>query len=290
MATSFEVLQEAILKADILVEALGWVRAFRDKVVVIKIGGSVMEDWEAMDGLLKDIIFMESIGLRPVLVHGGGKAISRAMDEAGLEPCFIDGYRYTNAQTLEIVQRILNALNERIVDHIEKLGGFAHSLNSKSTLVVLGSRTQKELGFVGDVYGIKEVPLQRLCAMNVIPVIPSLCLDGKQVLNVNADVAALEVARYLSAEKLVFLSDVQGVYRDSSDPDSLIPSLTTSEAREMIQDGLVSKGMIPKLTSCIEVLESGVVSKTHIIDGRVSHALLLEIYTDQGVGTELVRG
>jgi acetylglutamate kinase len=291
-------LHTAIEKADVLIEALEWIRRFRDKVTVIKLGGSVMEDANALRHLLLDIVFMRTVGMRPVIVHGGGAAINRAMADAGIEPRFIQGRRYTDAAARDIVERVLAyETNELVFERIEELGGRAAPLNFHTTNVLFGERLEMtgddgqtvDLGFVGHVTRVDRITIENLCYAGIVPVIPSMCLDAeKQKLNVNADTAATAVAQALSAEKLVFLSDVNGVRRDKNDPDSLIHSLTAAEARELIATGAVESGMIPKVQACLETLEHGV-GKIHIIDGRLRHSLLLEIYTSSGVGTEIVR-
>ncbi|HWB10692.1 MAG TPA: acetylglutamate kinase [Pirellulales bacterium] len=292
-------LNAAIEKADVLIEALEWIRRFRDKVTVIKLGGSVMEDANSLRHLLLDIIFMRTVGMRPVVVHGGGAAISRAMTEAGLVPRFVQGRRYTDDPALEIVERVLAyETSEHIYQRIEELGGRAAPLNFHTTNVLFGERIMLpgddgqpiDLGHVGHVTRVDHTTIENLCYAGIVPVIPSMCLDAnKQKLNVNADTAATAVAQAMRAEKLVFLSDVNGVRRRKDDPASLINSLTASEARRMIADGAVESGMIPKVEACLATLDNGV-SKIHIIDGRLRHSLLLEIYTSSGVGTEIVKG
>lgn len=289
---------EAIQKADTLIEALGYIRRFRDKVTVIKLGGSVMEDEDAMRHVLIDIVFMETVGMRPVVVHGGGAAISRAMDAAGIEPRFIHGRRYTDDRSLEIVERVLaGEINEGLAAKIEEYGGRAMNLNFRSTNVLTGERLQMagedgqpiDLGHVGRVTRVDRSTIENLCYAGQVPVIPSMCVDengGK--LNVNADTAATAVAQALGAEKLVFLSDTPGVLLDKQDEDSLIHTLTAEKARELIRGGVIDAGMIPKVEACLETLERGV-RKIHIIDGRLRHSLLLEIYTTKGVGTEIVK-
>jgi acetylglutamate kinase len=290
-------LEEAIQKADTLIEALGWIREFRDKITVIKLGGSVMEDPHALRHVLLDIVFMETVGMRPVVVHGAGAAISRAMEGAGISARFIQGRRYTDDATLEIVERVLaEEINERIAAEIEQLGGRAMNLNFRTTNVLHGEPlrlsdsdgTWLDLGRVGQVTRVDRAVIENLCYAGQVPVIPSMCLDeqgGK--LNVNADTAATAVARALRAEKLVFMSDVNGVRRDKHDPDSLIHSLSAEEAQQLIASGAIEAGMIPKVEACLETLNQGV-RKVHIIDGRLRHSLLLEIYTTRGVGTQLV--
>jgi acetylglutamate kinase len=291
-------LQEAIAKADTLIEALGWIRRFRDKVTVIKLGGSLMESPDSLLHVLLDIVFMETVGMRPVVVHGGGAAISRAMDAAGIQPHFIQGRRYTDERSLEIVERVLtHDLSESLSRRIEELGGRAMSLNFRSTCVLYGRRTQLldehgqpiDLGHVGEVTRVDRSLVEKMCQAGLIPVIPSMCWDENgHKLNVNADTAAMAVAEALGAEKLVFLSDVPGVLRDKSDPGSLLHTLSAADARQLIHQGIVGGGMIPKVEACLETLDRGV-KKIHIVDGRVRHSLLLEIYTTSGVGTEIVR-
>jgi acetylglutamate kinase len=291
-------LEEAIAKADVLIEALRWIREFRGKITVIKLGGSVMEDARSLTHLLLDIVFMETVGMRPVLVHGGGAAVSRAMNAAGLEPRFVQGRRYTDAATLEIVERVLAyEINESLAAQIEMLGGQAKPLNFRTQNLLFGEPIQLngrdgtpvDLGYVGRVTRVDRDAIIGLCNQGIVPVIPSMCLaENGQKLNVNADTAATAVAQAVDAEKLVFLSDVNGVRRDKNDPDSLVHSLTAEEAQAMIDNGQVDAGMIPKLQACLETLAKGV-RKIHIIDGRLRHSLLLEVYTSRGVGTEIVR-
>lgn len=282
-----------------LIEAMGWIRRFRDKITVIKLGGSVMEDPEALTHLLIDVVFMETVGMRPVVVHGGGASISREMEKAGLKPHFVQGRRYTDTATLEIVEKSLAGdTNEMIARKIEELGGRAVPLNFRRTMNVLHGQKLTlpgpegkplDLGFVGEVTSIDRSTIENFCVGRIVPIIPSMCIDEHgQKYNVNADTAANAVAVALGAEKLVFLSDVNGVRQDKNDPNSVIRSLTTAEARRLIETGVVDAGMIPKIEACLEPLEKGV-RKVHIIDGRERHSLLLEIYTARGVGTEIVR-
>jgi acetylglutamate kinase len=291
-------LEEAIQKADVLIEALTWIRRFRGKITVIKLGGSVLEDETALLHLLLDVVFMETVGMRPVVVHGGGAAISRAMNAAGLEPRFVQGRRCTDDAALEIVEKVLAyEVNESLARQIDELGGVAKPLNFRTHNVLFGTKMQIEgddgvsvdLGHVGTVNRVDRELIEELCQSGVVPVIPSMCLtDSGEKLNVNADTAATAVAQAMGAEKLVYLSDVNGVRRDKSDPDSLLHSLSEGQARQMITDGAIDAGMIPKVQACLETLARGV-RKVHIIDGRLRHSLLLEVYTSKGVGTEIVR-
>lgn len=290
-------MQQAIEKATVLVEAMQWIRRFRGKVTVIKLGGSVMENPQSLDGLLLDVVFMETVGMRPVLVHGGGAAISRAMREAGLQPRFVQGRRYTCRSTLEIVERVLaGEVNEQLARRIEQLGGMARCMNFGTQCVLFGGPLQVadeqgrpvDLGYVGEVTRVDVAAIRAVLDQGAVPVIPSMALGaGGEKYNVNADTAATAVAQALQADKLVFLSDVNGVRRAKDDPDSLIASLTVDEALRLVASGAIEGGMIPKVQACVETLRRGV-GKVHIIDGRIRHSLLLEVYTNKGVGTEIV--
>jgi acetylglutamate kinase len=241
---------------------------------------------------------METVGMRVVVVHGGGAAINRAMDAAGIKPRFIQGRRYTDDATLEIVERVLAyETNEFIAERIEEFGGLAMPLNFRSTNVLFGERISLEdgdgkpidLGHVGRVTRVDRTTIDNLCYAGTVPVIPSMSIGPNgEKLNVNADTAATAVAQALGAEKLVFLSDVNGVRRKKDEPETLINSLTASQARELIASGAIETGMIPKVEAMLETLDKGV-RKIHIIDGRLRHSLMLEIYTNQGVGTEMMR-
>lgn len=292
--------EEAIRKADVLIEALGYIRKFHGRFTVIKLGGSVMEDPEALQALLVDIVFMQTVGMRPVLVHGGGKAITHAMEQSGLKARFVQGRRYTDEATLAIVARVLaEDINADIWRHITKYGGRAAGLHHKTTQCLFGRRLTLpddrggviDLGRVGEVTEVDTPPIENLCLAGVVPVLPSIAedLDAEgRLLNVNADTAAAAVARELRAEKLVFLTDTPGILRDRGEPSSLIRGLTPDACHDLIVEGVIDKGMIPKVEAALDSLEAGV-KKVHIIDGRLRHSLLLEMYTDIGIGTEIVR-
>jgi acetylglutamate kinase len=292
------VYDEAIRKADVLIEALSFIRKFHGRYITIKLGGSVMEDPESLRALLVDVVFMQTIGMRPVVVHGGGKAITVAMEKAGLEPRWVQGRRYTDDATLDIVSRVLaEEINADIERHINKYGGRASGLHHKSHQCLYGRRLtlpdgkggEIDLGRVGEVTEVDILPIENLCLAGVVPILPSLAEDeddeGK-LLNVNADTAAAAVAQALKAEKLVFLTDTPGILRDRNDPTSLISGLTPEGCHELIEQGIIDRGMIPKVEACLSSIEAGVL-KTHIIDGRLPHALLLEIFTGEGIGTEI---
>lgn len=289
-------LTEAVQKADILLEALGWIRQFRDRHVVIKLGGSALEETAAVRHFLTDVIFMEAVGMRPILVHGGGKAINQAMSTAGLEPRWVQGRRYTDDATLEIVAGVLaGEICQSLVDEMISQGADAVGLSYLTLNVLRGQRLMLpsdtgpiDLGRVGEVTEIDRDLLLMTCREGRIPVLPSVALDadgGK--LNVNADTAAAAVARLIQAEKLVFLSDVPGILLDRKDTSTLQSNLTARQCRELIARGIIDAGMVPKVEAALEALEAGV-KKVHIIDARIPHSVLLEFYSNAGIGTQIV--
>ncbi len=294
-------MEQFIQKAAALVEAFPYIRSFRDKIVVVKYGGSAQPEDGGSDTILADLVFMETVGMRPVVVHGGGKEISRRLKDAGLESKWIDGLRETNAASMQVVEDTLfGVVNRRIVAGIQALDGSAHGMSAKDAGImhvrkhyaqaeVGGKNTAVDIGFVGDVHRVDPAPVQEACKKETIPVIAPIGLgsDGRSY-NVNADTAAGEIARTLQAEKLVFLTDVNGILRDSADRESRISTLRVNDVAGLIQDGTAKGGMIPKLQACVRSVKGGV-KKTHIVDGRVPHALLLEVFTREGIGTEIVQ-
>jgi acetylglutamate kinase len=300
-AVSFNSIEEVSRKVDVLIEAMKWIREYRDATVVVKLGGSLMEDEIAMMHLFTDLVFMESVGVKPVVVHGGGAAISQAMKAAGVEPRFVQGRRYTDDATLAVVrEELAHKISKSLVDSIKFYSGSAVALSDCfDTNVLYGRKTAQfdadgaeiDLGWVGEVTRVDVDKIRGYCDRGIIPVIPSYTIvddGGRNGLNVNADVAATEVAKQLGADKLVFVSEVNGVRTDPNDPASMINSLTAEEAKKLLASGAIIGGMIPKIQSCLKTLERGV-KKIHIINGRIRHALLLEIFTSQGVGTEIVQ-
>ena len=292
--------KDASEKADVLIEAMKWIREHRGKITVIKLGGSLMEDEVAMMHLIIDLVFMETVGMKPGVVHGGGAAISEAMTKAGIQPTFVQGRRYTDDATLGVVREVLaRQISGSLVDQIQFYGGNAVALSEPfGSNVLYGKKAtikddageNVDLGWVGEVTRVDVKKIEEYCDQGIIPVIPSYTvLEGteNQGLNVNADVAATEVAKQLRAHKLVFVSEVNGVRTDPNDPNSMIDSLTADEARKLLASGAIVGGMIPKIQSCLKTIERGV-EKIHIINGRLRHAILLEIFTSQGVGTEIV--
>ena len=287
----------AIEKAATLIEALSYIKKFHDKVVVVKVGGSFLEDADARRTVLTDIVFMRTVGLHPVVVHGGGPAISQAMKDARLEPRWVKGLRYTDAETLAIVQDVLiNVINKALVDEMRELGAAAEPIHVRSRPALKAVRHYEkdekgrpvDLGFVGEVTEVDAWVLTHLAQEDSIPVIAPLGIgqDG-QVYNVNADTAAARVAIAMKAEKLVNVSDTHGIRTDPADEGSLASSLSRGQIESLIAAGKITGGMIPKVQCCLEAVRGGV-GKCHIIDGRIRHSLLLEIYTDRGIGTEVV--
>jgi len=282
-----EAVDEATRKAKVLIEALPFLKKFDNQVVIVKLGGEAIEDALVLDSLLTDLVFLEQVGVRPVLVHGGGKSISRAMTEAGITPVFANGRRVTDDATMVIVAREVERLNQHLVDRIFALGGTAIGLCPPHHRLVQGERLDPALGLVGKPLGIDRELLTRCTSQGVIPVVPPLstAADGR-AMNTNADDIALAVAAGVSAEKLFFLSSVPGILLDPKDPASMQSSLNEHELRRLIQSGVITDGMIPKAENCIAALQAGV-RKIHIVGAAMPHALLLEIFTENGIGTEL---
>ena len=285
-----------IEKAKVLVEALPYIQRFRNAVVVVKFGGSAMEDPEHVKGVLEDVTFMECVGMKLVLVHGGGKAISRGMKEDGIDSKFVHGLRVTCERSIHVVKRVLNGeINPHIVQMLEAKGAVAKGLHGEDIFHVTRKTGKDSVtgdlldwGFVGEPGEVDTAPIHAMLDAGVIPVITPLGIgpDGN-LHNINADVAAAAVAKALRARKLAFLSDVPGLLRDPNDPESLISTLKQTEVELLMKQGVISGGMLPKIKSCMEALSAGV-RKVHMIDGRMQHSLLLEMFTDKGVGTELV--
>ncbi len=288
---------DAVRKAKTLIEALGWIRQFRDRHVVIKLGGSALEEENSVRSFLTDVIFMETVGMKPILVHGGGKSINKAVAAEGIEPRFVRGRRYTDEQTLEIAARVLaGEICEHLVDEIRSQGGRAVGLNHLTQPVLNGepllmtdeNGEQIDLGRVGHVTGINRDVLLATCRSDTIPILPSIALDSEGgKLNVNADTAAAAVAQHLRAEKLIFVSDVPGIFLDRNDPSTLQSHLNAEQCRDLIKQGIIDSGMIPKVEASLDALAAGV-KKVHLIDARIPHSLMLEIYSNRGIGTEIV--
>lgn len=285
-----------IIRAEALIEALPYIQRFRGALFVIKYGGSAMEDDQVVERFLRDVVFLEAVGINPVLIHGGGKAITLRMREAGLKPRFVNGLRVTDEQSIEIVEDVLdNELNPSIVARLKEFGGQAIGLRGRDVLVgkklplqTEGKATGVDLGFVGEVIDVKLDAIHAAIAAETVPVISPLAGDREgRVLNINADIAAGTIAGHLRATKFIYLSDVPGIMRDPTDKESLIPSVTREEIEHLREDEIISGGMIPKVESALHAIAQGV-KKVHFIDGRTPHSLLLEVFTNTGVGTEIV--
>lgn len=284
-------MQDAIRKAEILIEALPFIKSFHNKVTVIKYGGSILGEDRIREGVLEDIVFLSYMGLRPVLVHGGGPNISARMRKVGKKTDFVDGMRITDKETLKIVEEELEKLNKNLIIEIEELGGKAKTFCAKtsSILKVIKKKSHVNLGFVGKMADVDTREILKDISRNVIPVISPMGKDEKGIVyNINADEVAYSVACSLQAIKFVILTNVRGVMRDIHDVDSLLSTIKESEAKHLIKDEVIQEGMIPKIEACFGALDGGV-QKAHIIDAKIPHALLLEIFTKKGIGTEIVR-
>ena len=290
-------MEQAIAKAEALIEAHEYIRRFDGKMVVIKVGGSIMDQPDALGSLVADVCFMATVGMRPVIVHGGGKAITQAMKEAGLEAQFVQGRRYTDERTLGIAEHVLvQQVNKSLVEQITGNGHKAMGMHSLASCVVFGKRLFLEdedqqrkidVGLVGEVDWVNADVLEALVEARVVPVIAPIARDGAGgKLNINADSVAGHVAAALKAEKLVLVSDTHGI-RTSADSDETASSLTKAQIEQLVRSGVINAGMLPKVEASITALQ-GQVAKAHIVDGRIQHSLLLEIYTTSGVGTQIV--
>ena len=278
-------------KAQVLIEALPYIQRFNGKTIVVKYGGSAMVDAELQKNVIKDVALLKLVGFRPIIVHGGGKEISTWVKKAGMEPKFINGLRVTDEQTMEIAEMVLGKVNKRLVQMMQSLGVNAVGISGKdgATLRVTKKLSNgQDIGFVGEVEYVDTVLIDTLLDNNFVPVICPIGIDDQyQNYNINADDAACAIARAMEAEKLAFLTDIEGVYRDPLNPDSLISELSITEAKELLESGNVGGGMLPKIQNCIDAIENGV-SRVHILDGRIAHCLLLEFFTNKGIGTAIL--
>ena len=284
-------MQEIIKKADILIEALPYIRQFRGKPVIVKYGGSVLGNEPILKGILEDLVFMSFVGLRPVLVHGGGREISERLRTLGRKAEFLDGMRVTDAETIHVVDQSLSDLNKALVQKLKALGGAAVGLTPASHGIIKARPhpESQRLGFVGVIHEVETLLLHRLLDHGAIPVVSPVGVGtNKQRYNINADEAASAVAASIGAVKLVLLTDVKGILRTTGEQDSLISTLKVAEARDLVARQVIQSGMIPKVQACVSALKAGV-RKTHIIDAKTPHALLLEIFTNQGIGTEIIK-
>ena len=285
-------LEKYLSKAEVLIEALPYIQRFNRKVIVVKYGGSAMVDEELKKRVIQDVTLLKLVGFKPIIVHGGGKDISRMVERVGMTPQFVNGLRVTDAETMEIVEMVLNRVNKGLVQLVESLGVRAIGISGKDGGLLQVDKKYsdgKDIGFVGQVKKVNAEILWDLLEKDFLPVICTVGMDDEfQSYNINADDAACAIAQAMEAEKLAFLTDIEGVYKDPKDPETLISELTVTEAKALITDGYIGGGMLPKLQNCIDAIESGV-SRVHILDGRIPHCLLLEIFTNKGIGTAILK-
>lgn len=278
-------------KANVLIEALPYIRDFHGKTIVVKYGGSAMVDHDLKKSVIRDVALLKLVGFRPIIVHGGGKEITRWINKVGLETSFYNGLRVTDKDTMEVAEMVLNKINKGLVSMMEKVGLKAVGISGKDgTILKVDKKLSdgKDIGFVGEVKEVNTALLDTLLDADFIPVIcPVGSDDNYHSFNINADDAACAIATAVKATKLVFLSDIEGVYRDPKDPSTLISEMNIPEAKEFIAEGFAGGGMLPKLQNCIGAIESGV-SRVHILDGRIEHSLLLEFFTNKGIGTAII--
>ncbi|MCR4643453.1 MAG: acetylglutamate kinase [Lachnospiraceae bacterium] len=277
-----------IEKAEVLIEALPYIQKFNRRIIVVKYGGSAMADPELQRNVIKDVTLLKLVGFKPVIVHGGGKEISAWLKKIGKESEFVNGLRVTDAETMEVAEMVLNKVNKRLVSMVEELGVHAAGISGKDGgLLTVQKRLSdgKDIGYVGQITKVNPKILFDLIEQDFLPIVSPIGMDDKfESYNINADDAACAVARAVGAEKLAFLTDIEGLYRDINDKSSFISHIQLSEARKLIESGIIGGGMLPKLGNCIDAIESGV-QRVHILDGRLAHCLLLEIFTRSGIGT-----
>ena len=286
-----ESMDEVLKKASVLVEALPYIQRFNRKIIVVKYGGSAMTDEGLKRSVIEDVTLLKLVGFKPIIVHGGGKEISRWVAKSGMEPKFINGLRVTDDATMEIAEMVLNKVNKSLVQLVEQLGVRAVGVSGKDGgMLKLETKYAdgEDIGFVGDVKEVCPKILYDLLEKDFLPIVAPIGMDDNyQTYNINADDAACAIARAVSAEKLAFLTDIEGVYRNPDDKSTLISELPVSEAKNLIDNGYIGGGMLPKLHNCIDAIDNGV-SRVHILDGRIAHCLLLEIFTNKGIGTAIL--
>lgn len=279
-------------KAEVLIEALPYIQRFNRKIIVVKYGGSAMVDEDLKRQVIQDVVLLKLVGFKPIIVHGGGKEISRWVGKVGMEPHFINGLRVTDDATMEIVEMVLNKVNKSLVQLVNELGVKAVGISGKDGMMLKCEKKYsggEDIGYVGEITEVNPKVIYDLLEKDFLPIICPIGFDEEyKSYNINADDAACAIARAVKAEKLAFLTDVEGVYRDFNDKGSLISEMTVDEAQEFVQSGSLGGGMLPKLQNCIDAIENGV-SRVHILDGRIPHCLLLEIFTNKGIGTAMLK-
>ena len=284
-------MQEVMEKAQVLIEALPYIQRINRKIIVVKYGGSAMIDEKLKRQVIQDVTLLKVVGFKPIIVHGGGKEISRWVEKTGMHPEFINGLRKTDAPTMEIAEMVLNKVNKSLVQMVEELGVNAVGISGKDGGLLKVEKKFSEgqdIGYVGEIKEVNPKILEDLLERDFLPIVCPIGMDANyETYNINADDAACAIAQAMQAEKLAFLTDIEGVYKDPEDKSTLISELTLSEARALIADGFIGGGMLPKLTNCMTAIEEGV-SRVHILDGRIAHCLLLEIFTNKGIGTAIL--
>ena len=284
-------MEQWMQKAEVLIEALPYIQRFNRKIIVVKYGGSAMVDEEIKKNVIKDVTLLKLVGFKPIIVHGGGKEISRWVGRVGMEPHFINGLRVTDADTMEIAEMVLNKVNKSLVQMVQELGVRAVGISGKDGgLLKVEKRYSdgQDIGYVGEITEVNPKVLFDLLEKDFLPIVCPVGMDANyETYNINADDAACAIARAVKAEKLAFLTDIEGVYADPDDKSTLISELGVHEAKELIASGNIGGGMLPKLNNCIDAIENGV-SRVHILDGRILHCLLLEIFTNKGIGTAIL--
>ena len=284
-------MKELLQKAEVLIEALPYIQRFNRKIIVVKYGGSAMVDEELKKHVIQDVTLLKLVGFKPIIVHGGGKEISKWVGKVGMEPVFINGLRKTDEATMEIAEMVLNKVNKSLVTLVQELGVNAVGISGKDGGLLKVEKKYsngEDIGFVGEITEVNPQILYDLLEKDFLPIICPVGMDAEyNSYNINADDAACAIAKAVKAEKLAFLTDIEGVYKDPKDKDTLISELRVSEARELIGDGFIGGGRLPKLNNCIDAIENGV-SRVHILDGRIAHCLLLEIFTNRGIGTAIL--
>ena len=284
-------MKEVMGNAEVLIEALPYIQRFNRKIIVVKYGGSAMVDEELKRQVIQDVTLLKLVGFKPIIVHGGGKEISKWVEKAGMEPEFVGGLRKTDEATMEIAEMVLGRVNKSLVQLVEELGVLAVGISGKDGGLLRVDKKYangKDIGFVGEIKKVNPKILYDLLEKDFLPIVCPIGMDDSyQTYNINADDAACAIARAMQAEKLAFLTDIEGVYKDPADASTLISELPITEARELISEGNIGGGMLPKLNNCIDAIENGV-SRVHILDGRIAHCLLLEIFTNKGIGTAIL--
>lgn len=285
-------MQEVLKKAEVLIEALPYIQKFNRKIIVVKYGGSAMSNDELKRNVIKDVTLLKLVGFKPIIVHGGGKEISQWVAKVGKEAQFVNGLRVTDAETMEIAEMVLSKVNKSLVTMVQELGVKAVGISGKDGgLLTVDKKYSdgQDIGFVGEIKEVNPKVLYDLLEKDFLPIVAPIGLDEQFAsYNINADDAACAIAKSVGADKLVFLTDIEGLYKDINDKSSFISRITASEAEALIADGFIGGGMLPKLNNCTSAIENGV-NQVHILDGRIPHCLLLEIFTNSGVGTAIIR-